>query len=458
MKNQKKKSGSTSSREEAIHFLVKKAKADDVKFIRIWFTDILGYLKSFAITIEELEKGLEEGIGIDGSSIESFARNEEHDMVAVPEIESFQILPWRPKENAVARMFADIHLVDGKPFEGSPRYCLKKQLKKAAKHGFTFYVSPEIEYFYFANAEQPNPLDKGGYFDLTPLDTGSDLRRQTVLALESLGIPVHSSHHEVAPSQHEIGLRYMDALTMADNTMTYRLVVKEVALQNGVHATFMPKPIENENGNGMHVHQSLFTHTAKGEENAFFDAKDPARLSKVAKHYIAGLLKRAKEMAIVTNQWTNSYKRLVDGYEAPTNVLWAQKNRSALVRIPLYKSGKEHSMRAEFRSPDPGCNPYLVYSVMLAAGLEGIEKKYELPDPVEENVVEWSQEKKKKHGIEELPSSLGDAIRFAENSAFLKNALGAHIFDSLIANKKIEWENYRKHVSQYEVDRYLGSL
>lgn len=458
MKKQKKELSKGSSKQEAIQFLVRKAKTDDVKFIRIWFTDILGFLKSFAITIDELEKGLEQGIGIDGSSIESFARNEEHDMIAVPEIESFRILPWRPKENAVARMFADINLVDGKPFEGSPRYCLKKQLKKAAQYGFTFYVSPEIEYFYFADSITPKPLDKGGYFDLTPLDTGSDLRRQTVLALESLGIPVHSSHHEVAPSQHEIGLRYMDALTMADNTMTYRLVVKEVALQNGVHATFMPKPIENVNGSGMHVHQSLFSQTANGEQNAFFDAKDASHLSKTGRHYIAGLLKRAREMAIVTNQWTNSYKRLVDGYEAPTNVLWARKNRSALVRIPLYKVGQEHSMRAEFRSPDPGCNPYLVYSVMLAAGLEGIKKKYELPNAVEENVVEWSSEKKKKYGIEELPVSLGDAIRIAESSSFLKEALGKHIYDSLIANKKIEWENYRRHVSQYEVDKYLASL
>jgi len=454
---------SRKAKQEATRFLVQKALDQNVKFIRIWFTDILGFLKSFAITIDELEKALGEGIGLDGSSIESFARVEEHDMVANPDPKTFQILPWRPKENAVARMFADIHYVDGKPFEGDPRYCLKRQLKKAAGLGFTFYVAPEIEYFYFSDLENPEPLDRGGYFDLTPLDTGSDLRRQTALTLEEMGIPVHSSHHEVAPSQHEIGLRYMDALTMSDSTMTYRLVIKEIARQHGVYATFMPKPIEGQNGNGMHVHQSLFYSSrtgsgSEGERNAFFDKKDKYHLSRVAKCYIAGILKHARDMAIVTNQWANSYKRLVTGYEAPTHVLWGQRNRSAVVRIPLHKAGKEQSVRAEFRSPDPGCNPYLVFSVMLAAGLQGIKKNYKLPPPIEEDVVQWTVQEKKKKGIEELPKNLGEAIQIAENSSFLREALGDHIFDSLIANKKIEWENYSRHISQYELKKDLPTL
>ncbi|MFT5207364.1 MAG: glutamine synthetase [Candidatus Omnitrophota bacterium] len=445
-------------KEDAIRFLVNKARQGDVKFIRIWFTDILGALKSFAITIDVLENSLMDGIGIDGSAIESFARSEEHDMVAIPDISTFEILPWRPSENAVARMFADIHYVNKKPFEGDPRHCLKNQLKLAKSLGYTFYVAPEIEYFYFKSSTNPEPVDNGGYFDLTPLDTGSDLRRQTVLMLEAMGISVHSSHHEVAPSQHEIGLRHMDAMTMADNVMTYRLVVKEIALKHGLHATFMPKPIEKQNGNGMHIHQSLFGVSSKGEHNAFYDAKDKYSLSKVGRSYVAGLLKHAREMAIVTNQWANSYKRLVSGYEAPTNILWGQRNRSALVRIPMYQKGKENSMRAEFRSPDPACNPYLVFSVMLAAGLRGIQKSYKLEDALEEDVTQWSADKKKRTGVTELPTNLGEAIRVAEDSAFLREALGEHITTSLIANKKIEWDQYCRHISQYEIQKDLPNL
>jgi glutamine synthetase len=448
------------ARRDAATFLSQQAREHDVKFIRIWFTDILGFLKSFAITIDSLEKALEEGVGVDGSSIESFARSEEHDMVAICDPKTFQILPWRPRENAVARMFADIHYMDGRPFEGDPRHCLKRHLKRAAQLGFTFYVGPEIEFFYFKSTDRPEPTDQGGYFDLTPLDTGSDMRRQTVLTLEELGIPVHSSHHEVAPGQHEIDLRHMDALTMADSVMTYRLTAKEVAQQHGVHATFMPKPIEGQNGSGMHVHQSLFHAARKGaaERNAFYDAREKNQMSPVAKHYVAGLLRHAREMAIVTNQWVNSYKRLVTGYEAPTHILWGLKNRSALVRIPANKAGHEETARAEFRSPDPACNPYLAFSAMLAAGLQGIQKKYALPKEAEKDVASWSREEKATAGVEELPTSLGEAIEVARKSKFLREALGDHIFHSLIENKEIEWENYRHHISQFELKKDLPTL
>jgi glutamine synthetase len=449
------------SREEEIAFVVRKAQDHDVRFIRIWFTDILGFLKSFAITIDELERALREGMGLDGSSIESFARSDEHDMIAMPDPKTFQVLPWRPRENAVARVFADILNVDGSPFEGDPRHCLKRNLRKAAAQGFTFYVGPELEYFYFRTAERPEGLDQGGYFDLTPLDTGSDLRRETVLHLEEMGIAVHSSHHEVAPSQHEIDLRYMDALTMADHVMTYRLVVKEIAMKYGVHATFMPKPIEGQNGSGMHVHQSLFfskPDRTGAERNAFFDPQDRHHLSATGKRYVAGLLRRAREMAIVTNQWPNSYKRLVTGYEAPTSVLWGQRNRAALVRIPMSKASRPQSVRAEFRSPDPSANPYLAFSVMLAAGLEGIAGGAKLAPAAEEKISGLSDEERAGKGIERLPATLGEAIRIAEKSDFLRRALGGHIFESLIANKKIEWDRYSRHISHYELKNDLQRL
>ncbi|MBI3252546.1 MAG: glutamine synthetase [Candidatus Omnitrophica bacterium] len=435
-------------------FVLKKAADNNVRFIRLWFPDILGFLKSFAITIDELKEAMEEGKGFDGSSIEGFARSDESDMRAFPDPETFQILPWRPRENAVARMFADIRSVSGAPFVGDPRQCLKRHVKKASEMGYTFYVGPEIEYFYFQDSQGTKPLDQGGYFDLTSLDAGSDLRRETVLTLEEMGIGVESSHHEVAPSQHEIDLRYTDALTMADNAMTYRLVVKEIAMKNGVYATFMPKPLKNENGSGMHVHQSLF----EGDKNAFFDKNDKNHLSKLAKHYIAGLLKYAPEICIVTNQWVNSYKRLTPGYEAPVYVLWAKKNRSALVRVPAYRPGNENGTRAELRSPDAACNPYLVFSVMLAAGLEGIRHGWDLADPVEENVHEMSDPERKKRGIALLPQSLGEAIAIAEESKFLKEALGEHIFHSLIENKKIEWSKTCAEITNYELEKYLPVL
>jgi glutamine synthetase len=439
---------------ESKDYVLQMAKEHDVKFIRAWFTDILGSLKNVAITVEELPKALEEGIGFDGSSIEGFARIDESDMIAMPDPTTFAILPWRPQERSVARMFCDIQHPDGGPFEGDPRYVLRRNLKRAADLGYTFYVGPELEYFYFANAESTELLDQGGYFDMAPLDAATDLRRETVLILEQLGIMVEASHHEVAPSQHEIDLRYTDALTMADSTMTYRLAVKEVAMKHGVHATFMPKPLANQNGSGMHVHQSLF----KGERNVFYDADDPYYLSAMARSYIAGLLRHAREITLVTNEWVNSYKRLVPGYEAPVYLSWARRNRSDLVRVPEYKPGKETATRIEYRSPDPACNPYLAFAVMLAAGLEGIEKGYPCPDPVEENIYELTEQQRHERGIAHLPGSLWEAIELAEGSNLLRRCLGDHLFDSLISNKKIEWSDYRRQVTDYELRRYLPTL
>jgi glutamine synthetase len=443
------------SREQAGAFVLNQAKEQDVKFIRMWFTDILGFLKSFAITLQELEKALEQGIGFDGSSIEGFVRIDESDMVAMPDPNTFQLLPWRPREHAtVARMFCDILRPGGEPFEGDPRFVLKRNLARAAEKGYTYYVGPELEYFYFKNSGAPEPLDQGGYFDLIPPDVASDLRRDTVLILDEMGIEVEYSHHEVAPSQHEIDLRYTDALTMADNVMTYRTVVKQVAQKYGVYATFMPKPILGVNGSGMHVHQSLF----KGERNAFFDKNDEYHLSKIAKCYLAGLLKHAPEISAVTSQWVNSYKRLVPGYEAPVYLSWARRNRSDLIRIPEYQPGRENTTRIEFRSPDPACNPYLAFSVMLAAGLEGIENKYEVPEPVEQNVFEMTEEERRERGISTLPGSLFEAITLAEQSEVVKKALGEHVFTSFIGNKKVEWDRYRTQITDYELKRYLPIL
>jgi glutamine synthetase len=441
-------------RRESADFVLQTAREHDVKFIRLWFTDIVGTLKSVAITVGELAEALEEGIGFDGSSIEGFARIDESDMMAMPDPTTFAILPWRPAEHRVARMFCDILHPDGTPFEGDPRFVLRRNLKRAHDLQYTFYVGPELEYFYFADSEGTQVLDTGGYFDLTPLDAATDLRRDTVLTLEELGIPVEASHHEVAPSQHEIDLRYTDALTMADNTMTYRLVVKEIATKYNVYATFMPKPLADQNGSGMHVHQSLF----KGERNAFFDASDPYHLSAMARSYIAGLLHHAKEITLVASQWVNSYKRLVPGFEAPVYLSWARRNRSDLIRVPEYKRGKENATRIEYRGADPACNPYLVFATMLAAGLEGVEKGYTCPEPVEENVFEMTEQERKERGIDHLPGSLWEAIEYAEGSDLLRRCLGDHLFESLLLNKKIEWSNFRRQVTDYELKRYLPIL
>jgi glutamine synthetase len=440
---------------ESKEYVLKMAKENDVRFIRLWFTDILGVLKSFAISVDDLEGALEEGMGFDGSSIEGFARIDESDMVAKPDPDTFQILPWRPLEhNAVARMFCDILKPGGEPFEGDPRFVLKRNLKKAADLGFTFYVGPELEFFYFKDSKGTETLDSGGYFDMTTLDAATDLRRNTVITLEKMGIGIEYSHHEVAPSQHEIDMRYTDALTMADNVMTYRLVVKQIAMNQGVYASFMPKPVFGINGSGMHVHQSLF----KGDRNAFFDAKGKYFLSKLARSYVAGLLKYAPEITAVNNQWINSYKRLVPGYEAPVYLSWAKRNRSDMIRVPEYRPGKEKATRIELRSPDPACNPYLCFSVMLAAGLKGIEENLEPPDPIEENVYEMTEQERKDRGINTLPANLADAIALTEKSELVRKALGDHVFNAFIENKKIEWNQYRIHVSKYELDRYLPML
>jgi glutamine synthetase len=449
---------------ESRDYVLQQCRQQDVKFIRLWFTDILGSLKSFAITFEELEGALEEGVGFVGGAIEGFARYGENDMTAIPDASTFQLLPWRPRERRVARMFCDIALPDGSPFPGDPRYVLKRNLERAAALGFTFYTGPEVEYFYFKDGESTKPLDQGGYFDLTPLDGASDLRRETVLTLEEMGIGVESSHHEVAPSQHEVDLRYTDALTMADGLLTCRLVIKEVAMANGVYATFMPKPLQDVNGSGMHTHLSLF----RGESNAFFDASDPQNLSGVAKGFIAGLLRHSREITLVTNQWVNSYKRLIPGFEAPVRIAWNRRSGAGalvpvdpresgrmpgdLLLVPPYRSGRELNSRIEYRAPDPACNPYLAFAAILAAGLEGIENNYQLPpsrdalDPV---------------ALEEaptLPGSLLEAIQDAERSELLRTCLGDHLFESLLTSKRIEWERYRSYITDYELNRYLPIL
>jgi glutamine synthetase len=443
------------SRDEACEYVLKSAKEHDVKFIKLWFTDINGFLKSFSITVQELEHALVDGMGFDGSSINGFCRIDESDMVALPDPETFKLLPWRPREHrAVARMFCDILRPEGTPFDGDPRFVLKRNLKKAADLGYTFYVGPELEYFYFKDSNGTEVLDKAGYFDLTPADAAVDMRRETVLLLEEMGIPIEYSHHEVAPSQQEIDMRYTDALSMADNVMTYRMVVKEVALKHGVYASFMPKPIFGENGSGMHVHQSLF----KGDRNAFFDKDDSYYLSKTARSYIAGILKYAPELISVTNQWVNSYKRLVPGYEAPVYLSWARRNRSDMVRVPEYRPGRENATRIEFRAPDPACNPYLAFSVMLAAGLKGIEEGLTPPEPVEENVFEMTEAEREERGIGTLPGSLYEAVKMTEKSALVKEALGDHVFNAFIENKKIEWDKYRIQITEYELNKYLPLL
>ncbi|MDM7938984.1 MAG: glutamine synthetase family protein [Methanothrix sp.] len=426
----------------------------NVRFVRFWFTDILGFPKSFAVNTNELEGAFSEGMGFDGSSIEGFAQIHESDMVFKPDPSTFKIIPWRQQENAVARMFGDILNPDGSPYEGDPRQVLKRNLARLKDKGYTFYTGPELEFFYFKNENSTEILDKGGYFDLTTLDAASDLRRDTVLALDAMGIDVEFSHHEVAPSQHEIDLRYDDALAMADTVMTYKITVKEIAHRYGYHASFMPKPIFGQNGSGMHVHQSLF----QGKKNIMYSAGDPFHLSDEGRCYIAGLLKHAPEITAVTNQWINSYKRLVPGYEAPVYICWARRNRSALVRVPMYKPGKEVATRVEFRSPDPGANPYLAFSVMLAAGLAGIANRYELSEPQEKNIFHMTEKERLAAGIHSLPGSLNEALQITEKSELVKEALGDHTFNAFIANKRAEWDAYRINVTKWELDRYLPLL
>ena len=424
-------------------FVLRTIEERNIRFIRLWFTDVLGYLKSVAIAPAELANAFDEGIGFDGSAIEGFARVTESDMLAKPDPATFSILPWRTESPGAARMFCDITMPDGSPSHADPRNVLRRTLNKAAQMGYTCYTHPEIEFFLFKSTpvkgEEPIPVDQGGYFDHTPAVVGHDFRRQAITMLEAMGISVEFSHHEGAPGQQEIDLRYADALSTADNIMTFRHVIKEVALEQGFYASFMPKPFTDHPGSGMHTHVSLF----EGEKNAFYDASAEFNLSKVARSFIAGILKHSSEITAVTNQWVNSYKRLQGGGEAPALINWGHNNRSALVRIPMYKPNKENSTRIEFRSPDSACNPYLAYAVMLAAGLKGIEEKYELVDNA---------------APESLPANLDEAIAVMEKSELVRQTLGEHVFEYVLRNKRAEWQDYRRQVSAYELDRYLPVL
>src|ERR671923_2148762 len=436
---------------------VRKRVADEgVEFVLLWFTDIEGHLKSFAITPGELEDALDDGMGFDGSSITGFNAIEESDMVAIPDPETFQLMPRHSEgETIVARMICDIVTPDGSPYEGDPRYVLRRALERMKSMGFdTFNVGPELEYFLFKDQAGTETLDEGGYFAMTSLDAATELRQETIHALESMGIPVEYAHHEVGPSQHEIDIRFAPALEMADHTVTYRLIVKEIAAKNGVYATFMPKPLFGENGSGMHTHQSLF---ADGR-NAFFDADDEWHLSEVGKAFIAGQLHHAREISAVFAQWVNSYKRLVPGYEAPVYVAWSRRNRSALIRIPLYKPGSEQATRAEIRCPDPACNPYLTFAALLHAGLEGIEHGYELPDPMETNLYHLTPEQRRERGITSLPETLGEAIDELSQSELMRKALGPHIFDRYVELKRKEWDEYRVQLTDWEMKKYLAVL
>ncbi len=437
-------------------YVLRTVEERGVRLIRLWFTDVLGQLKSVAITPAELENAFEEGMWFDGSAIDGFSRVQESDVLARPDPNTFELLPWAEDDENSARMFCDIENLDGTPFEGDPRQVLKRNLDRAHERGFSFFCAPEMEFFYFADGDPtkiPVPLDTGSYFDLTTADVASDLRKRTIHMLEGMGIPIEYSFHEDSPSQHEIDLRYTDALTMADNVMTFRLVVREIALERGVYATFMPKPLQGVQGSGMHTHLSLF----EGDKNAFHDPDDEYRLSKVGRSFIAGLLTHAREITAVTNQLVNSYKRLIPGSEAPVHVSWARNNRSALVRVPLAKAGKESSTRIEYRSPDPACNPYLAYSVMLAAGLKGLEEGYELGPEAAANIFELTEEERAAEGITALPQSLAEALDEMERSELVAEALGEHIFEWFLRNKRSEWADYKAQVTPFELARYLPS-
>jgi glutamine synthetase len=435
--------------------ILRQAEENNVKFIRLWFTDILGTLKSFAITVGELEDALDGGMGFDGSSITGYQDIEESDMIAMPDPDTFQVIPWSPQETRTARMICDVETPDGDPYVGDPRYILRRALERANDMGFdSFNCGPELEFFYFKNSNSADPIDEGGYFDLTTLDAATSLRRETILALQEVGINVEVSHHEVAPSQHEIDLRFDNALQMADKVQTYKTVVKEIATRHGVYATFMPKPLANENGSGMHTHQSLFT----GDKNAFFDSDNQYYLSDEAQAFIAGQLRHAREISIIFAQYVNSYKRLVPGYEAPVYIAWSRKNRSALVRVPGFHPGQEKATRTELRCPDPAANIYLCFAVLLHAGLEGIEKGYELPEPMERNLYDLSPGELQKLGIQSLPADLGEAIKDAENSELLQKALGEHTYTRLLELKRAEFDEYRLQVTPWELQKFLPIL
>ena len=437
-------------------YVLHQAEERKVRLIRLWFTDVLGQLKSFAISPAELEDALAEGMTFDGSSIDGFSRIQEADVLAIPDPNTFEVLPWGDPKAVEARVFCDIHNLDGTPFEGDPRQVLRRNLGVAHEQGYSFYVAPDIEFFYFAPPERgqlPVPLDEGGFFDLTTTDVAGTLRKETIRTLETMSIPVEYSFHEDSPSQHEIDLRHTDALTMADSVMTFRLVVKEVAAHHGVHATFMPKPLEAVQGSGMHLHMSMF----ENDNNAFFGADQPYDLSPVARSFMAGLLKHAAEITAITNQTVNSYKRLVPGFEAPVHISWARNNRSGLIRVPIPKRGNASATRVEYRSPDPACNPYLAFSVLLAAGMRGVAEGYELPPEADANLFEMDDAALAKLGIETLPQSLSDSLKVMERSTLVQEALGDHIFEWFLRNKRHEWRAYKTTVTQFELDRYLRS-
>ncbi|MBU6201997.1 MAG: glutamine synthetase family protein [Acidobacteria bacterium] len=437
-------------------YVLRTVEERGIRLVRLWFTDVLGNLKSFAISPAELDNALQDGMSFDGSSIDGFSRIQESDVLAIPDPNTFEVLPWVDQKGAEARVFCDVANLDGTPFHGDPRQVLRRNLRAARDLGYEFYVAPDIEYFYFAppTGGPPVPLDQGGFFDLTSADIPTALRKETIRTLETMGIPVEYSFHEDAPSQHEIDLRHTDALTMADSVMTFRFVVREIAALHGVHATFMPKPLEHIQGSGMHLHLSLFD----GEDNAFHAVDDPYNLSTVAKQFMAGLIRHAAEITAVTNQTVNSYKRLVPGFEAPVHVSWARNNRSGLIRVPVPKRANPLATRVEYRSPDPACNPYLAFSVILAAGLRGIAEGYELPAEADANMFEMDDAMLEKLGIQQLPQSLSDALRTMESSSLVADALGDHIFEWFLRNKRAEWRGYKTHISQFETDRYLRSI
>ncbi|MEO7398180.1 MAG: type I glutamate--ammonia ligase [Ilumatobacteraceae bacterium] len=446
-----------SMNEQQRNYVLHTVEERGVRLVRLWFTDVLGNLKSFAISPAELENALEDGMTFDGSSIDGFSRVQESDVLAIPDPNTFEVLPWGDPKNAEARVFCDIHNLDGTAFQGDPRQVLRRNLEAARALGLTFFVAPDMEFFYFAppvRGQPAEPLDDAGFFDLTASDVSGSLRKQTIRTLEAMGIPVEYSFHEDAPSQHEIDLRHNDALSMADSIMTFRLVVKEVAASQGVYASFMPKPLEGVQGSGMHVHLSLF----EGEANAFYSSDDDYNLSPMAKQFMAGLLRHAAEITAVTNQTINSYKRLVPGFEAPVHISWARNNRSGLIRVPIPKKGNPLATRVEYRSPDPACNPYLAFSVMLAAGMRGIREAYDLPAEADANLFQMDDTQLRDLGIAQIPASLGDALRVMEDSTLVAEALGEHIFEWFLRNKRKEWQDYMSHVSSFETDRYLRSL
>ncbi len=436
-------------------FVLRALEERDVRFVRLWFTDVLGFLKSVAVAPAELEGAFAEGIGFDGSAIEGFARVYESDMLAKPDPATFQILPWRGEGPTTARMFCDIVMPDGSPSYADPRFVLKRILATAADKGFTFYTHPEIEFYLFKDVPvdgvEPVPVDRSGFFDHTAQSKGSDFRREAITMLEAMGISVEFSHHEGGPGQQEIDLRYADALSTADNIMTFRTVIREVALSQGIWATFMPQPFTGHPGSGMHTHVSLF----EGDQNSFYEAGSEYQLSKVGRQFIAGILAHAQEISVVTNQWVNSYKRMMFGGEAPSYVCWGHNNRSAMIRVPMYKPLKGQSTRIELRTVDAACNPYLAFAVTLAAGMKGIDQGLDLPREAEDDVWSLTERERTSLGIEPLPKSLNEAIEIAERSELLAETLGEHVFDFFLRNKRAEWAEYRGQVSAFERDRML---